>query len=43
MTRGCELSALDALKSSGMLMTRTTLGYEHRDLDAMNNSRLSMG
>ena len=39
---GCELKALDAMKSFHLWLTWTTPSHEHKALDAMNNLGLSM-
>ena len=40
MTLCHELKALDAMNSSELWMTCSTLGHDLRALDAMNNSEL---
>ena len=39
MILGHEPNALDVMNSSGLWMTKTTLGRELKALNAMNNSR----
>ena len=40
MTLGRELKGLDAINSSGLWITCTSSGYEHRVLNEMNRSGL---
>ena len=40
MILGHELKALDAMNSSGLWMTQTTLNHELRVVDDMNDSGL---
>ena len=40
MTLSCKLRALDAMNSSGLYVTCTTLSHDPKALDSMNSSKL---